>query len=44
MMKRSTEVKRYLRNFLRIYFAPFIGAYRQMRLELQRMDRDFRRN
>ena len=44
MMKRSTEVKRYLRNFLRIYFAPFIGAYRQMRYELRRRGRDLHRN
>ena len=44
MMKRSTEVKQYLRNYLRIYFALFIGAYRQMRYELRRRDRDLRRN
>jgi len=43
-MKRSTEVKQFLRNFLKIYFAPFVGAYRQMRHELRRMDRDLHRN
>ena len=32
-----------LRYSARIYFAPLIGAYRQMRFELRRVDRDIRR-
>ena len=40
MMKRSAEVKRFLRNFLRVYFAPVIGAYRQMRHELRKATRE----
>lgn len=42
-MKRGTEIKRFLRNSVRIYFAPFIGAYRQMQHELRKAAREQRR-
>ena len=38
-MKKFTDWKYYLR----IYFSPFIGAYRQMRSELRRADRTLHR-
>ena len=42
-MKRGIKVKRFLRNSVRVYFAPFIGAYRQMRYELRKAAREQRR-
>ena len=44
MTKPNTDFKRILKSSLRLYFAPLVGAYRQVRFELRRVDRDIRRN
>ena len=44
MMITKNYIKRFLMDSVRIFFAPLIGAYKQMRLELRRVDRDIRRN
>jgi hypothetical protein len=44
MMITKTYIKRFLMDSVRIFFAPLIGNYKQMRLELRRVDRDIRRN
>lgn len=42
-MKRGIEMKRFLRNSVKVYFAPFIGAFLQMRRELRKAAREQRR-
>ena len=41
-MMTTSNLKRILRDSLRIYFAPLVGAVRQMRYELRRVDRETR--
>jgi hypothetical protein len=40
----KSYIKRFIGDCVRVFFAPLIGAYKQMRLELRRVDRDIRRN
>lgn len=40
----NSSFKQFLRDSVRVFFAPAFGAYRQMRYELRRIDRDLRRN
>ena len=41
-MMTKNHFKWILRSSLRIYFAPVVGAWRQMRFELRRVDREIR--
>lgn len=36
----SPQIKRIMMDSLRLYFAPLTGAYRGIRAEFQRLDRD----
>ena len=45
-MKQPMQVRRVMRDSIRIYFAPLTGAFKGIRDELKRVDRDIqhRRN
>jgi hypothetical protein len=42
-MMTKSNLRRIIRNSIRLYFAPLTGAYKAVRSELQRID-DERRN
>lgn len=42
-MKTSIHVRRVVRDSIRMYFAPLTGAFKGIRTELQRTDRDIKR-
>ncbi len=39
-MKLSSEVRRLMLNSIRMYFAPLIGAFKGIRAEMHRVDRE----
>jgi hypothetical protein len=41
---KKNAINQFLIRSVRIFLAPVIGAIRQMRFELRRVDRDIRRN
>ena len=42
-MKQSIQIRRIMRNSIRIYFAPLIGAFKGVKDEWHLADRDFQR-
>jgi len=43
-MKQPTQVRRVMRDSIRMYFAPLTGAIKGIRAELHRADREVQRN
>lgn len=43
-LKHPKYLRRVLRDSIRLYFAPLIGAYKGIRAELHRADRQVQRN
>lgn len=43
-MKQSIPLRRVIRDSIRMYFAPLTGAYKGIRAELHRADRQVERN
>jgi hypothetical protein len=43
-MKQQTQVRRVMQDSIRMYFAPLTGAFKGIRAELHRADREVRRN
>lgn len=43
-MKQSIHVRRLMRDSIRMYFAPLTGAFKGIRAELQRADREIERH
>lgn len=43
-MKQSIQVRRVLRDSIRMYFAPLAGAFKGIRAELHRADREVQRH
>lgn len=43
-MKNRLNVRRIMRDTIRMYFAPLAGAYKGVRTELQRADREVARH
>ena len=39
-MKLSSEIRRLMLNSIRMYFAPLIGAFKGIRAEMHRVDRE----
>jgi hypothetical protein len=42
-MKNTIKVRRVVRDSIRMYFAPLTGAFKGIRSELQRTDREIER-
>lgn len=42
-MKTTVHVRRVMRDSIRMYFAPLTGAFKGIRAELQRTDREIAR-
>ena len=43
-MKQQTQVRRVMRDSIRMYFAPLTGAFKGVRAEWHRADREVQRN
>jgi hypothetical protein len=43
-MKQLIQVRRVMRDSIRMYFAPLTGAFKGIRAELHRADREAQRN
>ena len=43
-MKNTMQVRRVMRDSIRIYFAPLTGAFKGIRAELHRADREVERH
>lgn len=43
-MKQPIQMRRVLRDSIRMYFAPLVGAFKGIRVELNRADREAQRN
>ncbi len=43
-MKQPTQMRRVMRDSIRMYFAPLTGAIKGIRAELHRADREVQRN
>ena len=43
-MKSSFHLRRVMRDSIRMYFAPLTGAFKGIRAELQRADREIEHN
>lgn len=43
-MKQPIQVRRVMRDSIRMYFAPLTGAFKGIRDELHRADREVQRN
>lgn len=41
-MNTGLDVRRVMRDSIRVYFAPLVGAYRTLRAEIRRADRNDR--
>lgn len=42
-MKQSMQMRRVMRDSIRVYFAPLTGAFKGIKAELHRADRDIER-
>ena len=43
-MNQATQLRRVMRDSIRMYFAPLTGAFKGIRAELHRADREVQRN
>lgn len=43
-MKQATLLRRVMRDSIRMYFAPLTGAFKGIRAELQRADREMQQH
>ena len=43
-MKSNVKLRRVMRDSIRMYFAPLTGAFKGIRAELQRADREIERH